>query len=32
VASAGVAKELILSEKVSTVLYLQEKNDKITEA
>jgi len=32
VASAGVAKELILSEKVSTVLYLQEKNKKITEA
>lgn len=32
VASAGVAKELILSEKVSTVLYLQEKSDRITEA
>lgn len=32
VASAGVAKELILSEKVSTVLYLQEKSDKIVEA
>jgi len=32
VASAGVAKELILSEKVSTVLYLKEKCEKITEA
>jgi transposase len=32
VATAGVAKELILSEKVSTVLYLQEKCEKITEA
>ena len=32
VASAGVAKELILSEKVSTVLYLLEKSKKITEA
>lgn len=32
VASAGVAKELILSEKVLTVLYLQEKSEKITEA
>ena len=32
VASAGIAKELILSEKVSTVLYLQEKSDKIVEA
>ncbi len=31
VASAGIAKELILSEKVSTVLYLLEKSDKITE-
>jgi transposase len=32
VASAGVAKELILSEKVSTVLYLQDKCEKITDA
>ena len=32
VASAGVAKELILSEKVSTVLYLLEKSEKITKA
>ena len=32
VASAGVAKELILSEKVATVLYLQGKQEKITEA
>jgi transposase len=32
VASAGVVKELILSEKVSTVLYLQEKSEKIVEA
>jgi transposase len=32
VASAGAAKEFILSEKVSTVLYLQEKSEKIVEA
>jgi len=32
VASAGVAKELIFSEKVATVLYLQGKQEKITEA
>jgi transposase len=32
VGSAGVAKELILSEKVATVLYLQDKQDKITDA
>lgn len=32
VASAGVAKELILAEKVSTVLYLQDKMKKITQA
>lgn len=31
VASGGVAKELILSEKIGTVLYLQEKRDKLTE-
>lgn len=32
VASGGAAMELILSEKVSTVLYLQEKSEKITNA
>jgi transposase len=32
VASAGIAKELIVSEKVTTILYLQEHCDKITEA
>jgi len=32
VGSAGIAKELIVSEKVSTILYLQEKCEKITEA
>lgn len=32
VASAGIAKELILAEKVSTILYLQEKAETITEA
>lgn len=32
VASAGVAKEMILSEKVATVLYLQGKQERITEA
>ena len=32
VASAGIAKELIVSEKVSTILYLQEKCERITEA
>jgi transposase len=32
VASSGAAKELILSEKISTLLYLQEKNERITEA
>jgi transposase len=31
VASASAAKELILSEKISTLLYLQEKKEKITE-
>jgi transposase len=31
VASSGAAKELILSEKISTLLYLQEKNERITE-
>jgi transposase len=31
VASGGVAQELILSEKIATVLYLQEKRDKLTE-
>jgi transposase len=31
VASASTAKELILSEKISTLLYLQEKNERITE-
>lgn len=31
VASGGVAKELILSEKIATVLYLQEKRDRLTE-
>ncbi len=31
VASGSVAKELILSEKIATVLYLQEKRDKLTE-
>ena len=31
VASASAAKELILSEKISTLLYLQEKNERITE-
>lgn len=31
VASSSAAKELILSEKISTLLYLQEKNDRITE-
>jgi transposase len=31
VASASAAKELILSEKVSTLLYLQEKKDRISE-
>jgi transposase len=31
VASASAAKELILSEKVSTLLYLQEKKERITE-
>ena len=30
VASSGAAKELILSEKISTLLYLQEKNERIT--
>jgi transposase len=32
VASAGTAKELIVSEKATTILYLQEKCEKITEA
>jgi transposase len=32
VASAGVAKELIVSEKATTILYLEEKCEKITEA
>jgi hypothetical protein len=32
VASAGIAKELIVSEKATTILYLQEKCEKITEA
>jgi transposase len=32
VGSAGVAKELIVSEKATTILYLQEKCEKITEA
>ncbi len=32
VASAGTAKELILSEKVATILYLQDKREKIAEA
>jgi transposase len=31
VASSGAAKELILSEKISTLLYLQEKNERITD-
>jgi transposase len=31
VASASAAKELILSEKISTLLYLQEKNERITD-
>jgi transposase len=31
VASGSVAKELILSEKIGTVLYLQDKRDKVTE-
>ena len=31
VASSAAAKELILSEKISTLLYLQEKNERITE-
>lgn len=31
VASSGAAKELILSEKISTLLYLQKKNERITE-
>jgi transposase len=31
VATSGAAKELILSEKVSTLLYLQEKKERITE-
>lgn len=31
VASLSAAKELILSEKISTLLYLQEKNERITE-
>ena len=30
--SAGIAKELIVSEKATTILYLQEKCEKITEA
>jgi len=32
VGSAGVAKELIVSEKATTILYLEEKCEKITEA
>ncbi len=31
VASSGAAKELILSEKISTLLYLQDKKERITE-
>ena len=31
VASGGVAKEMILSEKIGTVLYLQQKRDRLTE-
>lgn len=31
VASSSAAKELILSEKISTLLYLQEKNERITD-
>jgi transposase len=31
VASGSVAKEMILSEKIATVLYLQDKRDKLTE-
>jgi transposase len=31
VASSGAAKELILSEKISTLLYLQEKTERITD-
>jgi len=32
VASGGAAKELILSEKIGTVLYLQDKRERLTEA
>jgi hypothetical protein len=32
VASDSVAKELILSEKIETLLYREEKNERITEA